>query len=934
MDGDERRKVRFGGGSSDEDEGMEMQERKVPVLKINSDKGKDKYKDLFVIEPSSSDEEDDETDQVRFRLPQVAMNGGDASEVQDPDGFSVRTRERRPTVTELIYEAASPDARQKQDVGVSLALERLNVWLRKKTVKEVFACGEDRKRKIKKQTTKHMLRDIDGVIHPGQLLAIMGGSGSGKTTLLNVLAGRVKHGTSMGFGSKVKIDGRIIFEGYELNPKEAKQVVGYVLQHDHLLPHLTVRETLQYAGYLRLPSSIPHKKKKLIVEEVIRELGLKECANRRVGGDGSHGISGGQRRRVSIGIQMLTNPSVLFLDEPTSGLDSFTATSLIETLHAITRQGKTVICTIHQPQSYVFKLFDSVMLLSKGREIYFGPTTGMLPYFEGLGLKCPSLMNPADFVLDMVTVDSREEELCLQRIDALSSYFRASRVRKEVQAEIEEEKELSLEGRKRFGLTQSSDDWMTMQKLDRDALKQSSSGWLDKIKQSGTISRAALQRTLSGRWRSSSNMMKSGDGEGENSDRIGSSASMRRSQSSARFRSGSDGGPNEGNESSDRIGSSPSMKRSSSSARFASHDRLDSSLSHQSLDDSQSFRPSVEDLSSYFPVTKSLAQSKEMRRKEKDASYPDFMETPLSPRRQRANTVTTRGELMGQVRAKKANYLIQTGVLTHRGFKHLFRNYAYLVSQLLETVLMAIAMGLIFLQVGDGSKEDIQGRLGAIFGVVGLQPYVVMLTTMLHYEEELKVFSREQHDNMVSVLPYFLSMLATSFPFAVIMPIIFSSIYYWMTGLRPEWDAFLWFTLCVFLAQYVAESLGFLFIALTRTFATASLAANSFVSFWNLCTGYLINPDTFIIYLEIIGYTSYLQYTYAAMAVNELKDNMYDCPSSVPEECLGYDGNVILKQQHLVFTEMGPCLGVLAGMAVGFRLISLLLLYIIKKSPA
>lgn len=108
--------------------------------------------------------------------------------------------------------------------------------------------------------------------------------------------------------------------------------MGYVLQHDHLLPHLTVRETLQYAGYLRLPSSIPRSKKKLIVlltalfailllpkhysnqvEEVIRELGLKECANRRVGGDGSHGISGGQRRRVSIGIQMLTNPSTYTL---------------------------------------------------------------------------------------------------------------------------------------------------------------------------------------------------------------------------------------------------------------------------------------------------------------------------------------------------------------------------------------------------------------------------------------------------------------------------------------------------------------------------------------------------------------------------------------------------------------------------------------------
>ncbi len=171
---------------------------------------------------------------------------------------------------------------------------------------------------------------------------------------------------------------------------------GAVLQNDYLLPNLTVRETLRFAADLRLPRSMREADKSARVEEVILELGLKECANTRIGSDLVRGVSGGEKRRVSVAVQLLTDPSLLFLDEPTTGLDSFSALNLMEALVKLARQNRTIIVSIHQPRSDIFRLFDSVLLLSRGQPIYFGPRRRMVKYFEAepLRLVCPRTTNP------------------------------------------------------------------------------------------------------------------------------------------------------------------------------------------------------------------------------------------------------------------------------------------------------------------------------------------------------------------------------------------------------------------------------------------------------------------------------------------------------------------------------------------------------------
>ncbi|KAJ4347215.1 uncharacterized protein N0V89_011154 [Didymosphaeria variabile] len=248
--------------------------------------------------------------------------------------------------------------------------------------------------------TKKILDDISAECRSGTLTAIIGGSGSGKTSLLNQMSGRMK-------GNRLSVSGRTLFNGSE----DASQIPsGFVIQQDILLPTLTVRETLTYAAQLRLPSSISQQERKKLVEEVIMELSLKEAADTRIGNHEHRGCSGGEKRRVSIGVQLLSNPSLLWLDEPTTGLDSTSAHQIVKTLQNLARKGRTIIVTIHQPRSEIWSLFDNIILLTRGKPAYAGSADECLPYFQSLGHEMPPFTNPAEYLIDVVSVDNRSEE--------------------------------------------------------------------------------------------------------------------------------------------------------------------------------------------------------------------------------------------------------------------------------------------------------------------------------------------------------------------------------------------------------------------------------------------------------------------------------------------------------------------------------------------
>ncbi|XP_062172082.1 ABC transporter G family member 15-like [Alnus glutinosa] len=243
--------------------------------------------------------------------------------------------------------------------------------------------------------TRRLIDGLSGYAEPGRIMAIMGPSGSGKSTLLDALAGRLS--------GNIVMSGNVLLNGKKRRLDYG--VLAYMTQEDKLLGTLTVRETLTYSAHLRLPTTMTKQEINGIVEGTIIEMGLQDCADRLIGNWHLRGISGGEKKRLSIALEILTRPYLLFLDEPTSGLDSASAFFVVQTLRNIAHDGRTVISSIHQPSSEVFALFDDLCLLSGGQIVYFGAAKLAIEFFAKSGFPCPSRRNPSDHFLRCINSD-------------------------------------------------------------------------------------------------------------------------------------------------------------------------------------------------------------------------------------------------------------------------------------------------------------------------------------------------------------------------------------------------------------------------------------------------------------------------------------------------------------------------------------------------
>ena len=257
------------------------------------------------------------------------------------------------------------------------------------------------KKDRKTKETKRLLDHVAGYARPGELTALMGVTGAGKTTLLDVLARRKTGGVT---------SGDILVNGKVPSKSRFARLVGYCEQNDLHEPFATVEEALQFSASLRLPANVPAEKQRAFVQEIMELIELDHLKDRLVGWPGQDaGLSQGQRKRLTLGVELVANTSILFLDEPTSGLDSREAEVVMRVVRNVARTGRTVVCTIHQPNADLFAMFDQLLLLARGgRAVFHGPLSQLQPYFESIeGVEAkPFHVNPATWMLDVIGASS------------------------------------------------------------------------------------------------------------------------------------------------------------------------------------------------------------------------------------------------------------------------------------------------------------------------------------------------------------------------------------------------------------------------------------------------------------------------------------------------------------------------------------------------
>ncbi|XP_061392279.1 ATP-binding cassette sub-family G member 1-like [Musca vetustissima] len=248
---------------------------------------------------------------------------------------------------------------------------------------------------------KEILHNISGQFSGGQLIAIMGPSGAGKSTLLDVLSGYKTTG----------VEGSISLNKRPLDLSEFRRMSCYITQDNCLQALLTVNENMRIAADLKLGSNVSTDMKKTRIKDILMLLGLYEHGQTR-----TKSLSGGQKKRLSIAMELVNNPTVMFLDEPTTGLDSSVCTKVLELCKNLTRHGRTIVCTIHQPSAKLFQIFDHVYVLAGGNCIYQGGTEMMVHFLHANYLTCPRYHNPADFIIELAC-----GEYGLDKLDVLKS---------------------------------------------------------------------------------------------------------------------------------------------------------------------------------------------------------------------------------------------------------------------------------------------------------------------------------------------------------------------------------------------------------------------------------------------------------------------------------------------------------------------------------
>ncbi|KAJ3297942.1 hypothetical protein HK104_011342 [Borealophlyctis nickersoniae] len=658
-----------------------------------------------------------------------------------------------------------------------------------------------------------VLEGVQGVVKPGEVMAIMGASGAGKTTFLDILARRSKAGV---------VSGEILVNGKFISDQEFRSVVGFVDQEDTLMDTLTVYETILYSALLRLPRTMSLQAKRQRVHETMMELGILGIANRRIGKAGKRGISGGEKRRVSIACELVTSPSILFLDEPTSGLDSYNAYNVIESLVSLARNyQRTVIFTIHQPRSNIYALFDKLVLLAKGKMVYSGPAQqAVIDHFANLGFVCPLGFNIADYLVDLtmhVSEGSGRQSVGEESNGGSSTvitFDSPTRPQLARRLSVREQQEESLftpkahsNGHAEASEGESSEGPNVMREPSEASL------FLDSDNQS-----VVLQPPRS---------FKRRDADGSN----GTVREQRRGGLNPHLQALVEG-------------YATSTTAAAIGAEIASALQTANDIPPIGEGTPLGANPSIRPR----PSRSSLA-----------AATTDFTNIFISAPSHRATWYT------------------QFKILSNRTFKNLYRNPDLLQTHYAISIVVAVLCGVLFWHL-DLTLAGFQNRMGVLFFVCAVFGFGC-LSSMQVFASERLIFMRERANHYYSPVTYFTSkVLFDLIPLRVIPPILLGLISYPMIGLRADTPFYmLRHILTLVLFNLTAASACLAISVMFANTSLASLVATLVMLFEMLFGGLLLNKVMIPVYARWLNTLSFFNLAWEALLVNEVNGlTLYD----------------------------------------------------------
>ncbi|CAK7269542.1 FAD-dependent urate hydroxylase [Sporothrix epigloea] len=689
---------------------------------------------------------------------------------------------------------------------------------------------------------KTILDSIQGLAHPGEVMAIMGASGAGKTTFLDILARKNKRG---------EVSGEFFVNGEKVSNQDFKSVVGFVDQEDTMLPTLTVHETILNSALLRLPRDMSRAAKEQRVIDVERQLGIHHIRDSLIGSEEGHGrgISGGEKRRVGIACELVTSPSILFLDEPTSGLDAYNAYNVVECLVTLAKTyNRTVIFTIHQPRSNITALFDRLVLLAQGHTVYSGPFAECQDYFDQIGYSCPPGFNIADYLVDLTmhagSAPSYEDEPAT----GLSTGFDTASDRPSSTRAVKSIASVSAAS--------------TM-------ADESSTGLL-----SGDVSSAGAR--VKGKYRNSVRARQERELYTRRKTTVDTTAS-------------SDAGDTE-------IGAYRLHRQPSTDAASQTLDDVDdpppSALGGTDLGiliSAFSQSSVAEAIHSEIAQAVANARNANGRSSVNAVSVEDEVNGDANGSANSNGYVPEGPNIHLSVIGKgyaRIGYYRQFAILSQRTWTNLYRNPLLMLTHYAISISLGVLSGFLFY----GLTSDIPGfqnRLGLFFFVLALFGFST-LTSLNVFSSERLLFTRERANGYYSPLTYFAAkVLFDILPLRILPPVLMGAIIYPMTGLVPDVEHFVVFILVLVLFNLAASGICLFIGIVCKDASVANLIGSLVMLFSLLFAGLLLNHDKIPPAAVWLQYLSIFHYAFEALIVNEVRyltlvDHKYGLDITVP----------------------------------------------------